>query len=100
MTALARRLLLAPPVVMSIAAACDDSSIKSAPVDAGAEDSPAEITDASVSTDGPAMCNLGAHFGSPRCEACMSAKCCDKVTACAKDPSCAAMRSCALDCLL
>ena len=46
------------------------------------------------------MCDLHGKFGSPECERCIAAKCCDKVTACANDPSCAAMQSCALGCLL
>src|SRR5437899_177888 len=103
MTALARRILLAPLAGMSsltvVAAACDDTTTPSAPLDAGA-DSPSEITDASVSSDGEPMCDLHGKFGSPECERCIAAKCCDKVTACANDPSCAAMQSCALGCLL
>ena len=54
---------------------------------------PADASDA-----GPS-CPLPGRYGSPTCEACLRATCCDEITACVANAACAELQTCALDCL-
>lgn len=72
------------------------SALPEADADAGPR--AADAADAVDTT--AAECPLPERLGSPRCEACIKAACCDVIGACADDPACRTVLSCAQACLL
>lgn len=80
----------------------DTTGTPAAKAGSGAEPAPtaaASLPDAPDAPDAPA-CPLPLRLGSPRCETCLSALCCEKVYACTDDPACHTVLSCARACLL
>ena len=47
---------------------------------------------------GPPACTLGINYGTPQCDACMSASCCAADNACMNDSQCTALISCMNNC--
>lgn len=71
--------------------ACSSSSeVTPGPPDAAVDAAP-DAADAAV-------CQIPDNYGSPDCEDCMRASCCDVITACLADADCAALQTCALAC--
>lgn len=102
--------LASAAIVASSIVACGGTSTSPAPAagDGGAPSLEASAGDLDASPDGrdapdapdaPA-CPLPLRLGSPRCETCLSALCCEKVYACTDDPACHTVLSCARACLL
>ena len=73
----------------------DDGGALATPDDSGAADADAAPHEAEAGS-----CPLPGRLGSPLCEECLSARCCDVIVACADDAPCATVLSCARKCLL
>ncbi len=90
--------------VATLSIACTSGSTNSPPTDPSTADAAdadsSEPMDAGSDADAAPSCALPRSFGSPDCNACVAAKCCNEVTACQANETCKALMQCAYDCLL
>lgn len=97
---------LCTTLVMLLLAACSSTATSSpqqgtdgGPLAPAQDSGVADVTDAMQEAEA-GSCPLPGRLGSPLCEQCLSARCCDVIVACSADTPCATVLSCARKCLL
>jgi hypothetical protein len=78
---------------LALFVACSDTTKAPAASDAGDEAS----SPADAALDG-GTCTLSGSFGSPKCNECVQASCCDVIGACSADQACSARMACMFAC--